>query len=120
MRRCIVVLGSATSTIDAARSSPPIVTADNTQVLHPRGGHLDVSGEAEVGNPWTPAEMRCDAYCYMRARSFFDSVAVFGDDAEVHGMLADSIVPNNDYTQWTVTLRDGISFTDGTRSMPTL
>ena len=67
-----------------------------------------------MGNPWTPAEMRCDAYCYMRARSFFDSVAVFGDDAEVHGMLADSIVPNDDYTQWTVTLRDGISFTDGT------
>jgi ABC-type transport system substrate-binding protein len=41
-------------------------------------------------------------------------VAVFGADGEVHGMLAESIVPNSDYTQWTVTLRDGISFTDGT------
>ena len=78
------------------------------------GGHLTVSGEAEVGNPWTPAAMRCDSYCFMRARTFFDSVAVFGDDGQVHGMLAESIEPNDDYTEWTITVREGISFTDGT------
>jgi peptide/nickel transport system substrate-binding protein len=77
------------------------------------GGHLTVSGEAEVGSPWTPAAMRCDSYCYTRARAFFDSVAVFGDDGQVHGMLAESIEPNDDYTAWTITIRDGISFTDG-------
>jgi peptide/nickel transport system substrate-binding protein len=77
------------------------------------GGHLTVSGDAEVASPWTPAAMRCDAYCYTRARTFFDSVAVFGDDGQVHGMLAESIEPNDDYTEWTIALRDGISFTDG-------
>ncbi len=40
--------------------------------------------------------MRCDAYCFTRARTFFDSVAVFGADGEVHGMLAESIMPNDD------------------------
>ena len=78
------------------------------------GGHVTVSGDAEVGSPWTPAAMRCDSYCYTRARAFFDSVAVFGDDGQVHGMLAESIEPNDDYTEWTITIRDGISFTDGT------
>lgn len=77
------------------------------------GGHLTVSGDAEVASPWTPAAMRCDSYCYTRARTFFDSVAVFGDDGQVHGMLAESIVPNDDYTEWTITIRDGIKFTDG-------
>lgn len=78
------------------------------------GGHLTVSGDAEVGSPWTPAAMRCDSYCYTRARSFFDSVATFGTDGQVHGMLAETIEPNDDYTEWTVTLREGITFTDGT------
>lgn len=78
------------------------------------GGHLTVSGDAEVGSPWTPAAMRCDSYCYTRARSFFDSIATFGDDGQVHGMLAETIEPNDDFTEWTIALRDGISFTDGT------
>ena len=78
------------------------------------GGHLNVSGEAEVGSPWTPAAMRCDMYCYTRARTFFDSVAVWGTDGEVHGMLAESIEPNEGFTEWTITIRDGITFTDGT------
>ena len=77
------------------------------------GGHLTISGDAEVSNPWTPAAMRCDSYCYTRARTFFDQVAVFGDDGQVHGMLAESIEPNDDYTEWTIKLREGISFTDG-------
>lgn len=78
------------------------------------GGHLDISGEAEVGSPWTPAAMRCDMYCYQRARTFFDSVAAFGDDGQVHPMLAESIEPNEDFTEWTITVREGITFTDGT------
>ena len=78
------------------------------------GGHLNVSGEAEVGSPWTPAAMRCDQYCYQRARTFFDGIAVFGADGQVHPMLAESIEPNEDFTEWTITIRDGITFTDDT------
>ena len=43
-----------------------------------------------------------------------DLLAVFGDDGQVHGMLASSIEPNDDYTEWTIKIRDGIEFTDGT------
>jgi peptide/nickel transport system substrate-binding protein len=78
------------------------------------GGHITVAGDAEVSSPWTPAAMRCDSYCYTRARTFFDQVAVFGDDGQVHGMLAESIEPNDDFTEWTIKIREGISFTDGT------
>ena len=78
------------------------------------GGHLVISGEAEAGSPWTPAAVRCDQYCYQRARTFFDTVGQFGTDGKVHGMLAESITPNGDYTQWTIKVRPGITFTDGT------
>ncbi len=76
--------------------------------------HLTIAGESEVGSPWTPATLRCDSYCFVRARAFFDPVAAFGSDGRVHGMLAESIVPSADFTQWTITVRPGISFTDGT------
>jgi peptide/nickel transport system substrate-binding protein len=78
------------------------------------GGELVVSGEAEVANPWTPAAMQCDSYCQQRARSFYDPVAAVGADLKVHGVLAETITPNADFTEWTIKIRDGISFTDGT------
>jgi peptide/nickel transport system substrate-binding protein len=78
------------------------------------GGELVVSGEAEVANPWTPAAMQCDSYCQERARAFFDPVAAVGDDLKVHGVLAESITPNTDFTQWTIKIRSGIKFSDGT------
>ena len=78
------------------------------------GGEITVSGEAEVANPWTPAAMQCDSYCQQRARSFFDPIAAIGADVKVHPYLAESITPNADTTQWTIKVRSGISFTDGT------
>ncbi|MEO5900958.1 MAG: oligopeptide/dipeptide ABC transporter ATP-binding protein [Ilumatobacteraceae bacterium] len=58
--------------------------------------------------------MNCDSYCSQRARTFFDPVAALGKDNKVHGVLAESITPNADFTQWTLKIRSGISFTDGT------
>jgi peptide/nickel transport system substrate-binding protein len=78
------------------------------------GGKLIVSGEAEVANAWTPAAMQCDSYCQERARSFYDPIAALGADKKVHGVLAEKIEANDDSTQWTITIRDGIKFTDGT------
>ena len=53
-------------------------------------------------------------YCFQRARTFFESVAAIGSDLKVHPYLAESITPNAEFTEWTITVRDGITFTDGT------
>jgi ABC-type transport system substrate-binding protein len=95
----------ATTTAAATTTSAP---AEKPVV----GGSLVMSGASEVANPWTPAAMQCDAYCYQRAWSFFDPVAEVGTDLKVHGVLAESITPNADYTEWTIKVRPGISFTD--------
>ena len=58
--------------------------------------------------------MQCDSYCQQRARTFYDPLAAYGTDLEVHPFLAESIEPNADFTEWTVKLREGISFHDGT------
>jgi ABC-type transport system substrate-binding protein len=58
--------------------------------------------------------MQCDEYCHQRARTFFEPIAEFGADLKVHPFLAESLTPNADSTQWTIKVRPGISFTDGT------
>jgi peptide/nickel transport system substrate-binding protein len=100
-------------------ASDTSVVADTTPVTEPAaevtpGGEITVSGEAEVTNPWIPAAMQCDSYCQERARSFFDPIGAVGDDGKVHPYLAESITPNADATEWTIKVRSGISFTDGT------
>ena len=103
--------GAGAPETTVAETTPPETTPAVTVTP---GGEITVSGEAEVTNPWIPAAMQCDSYCQERARSFFDPIAAVGDDEKVHPYLAESITPNADCTQWTVKLRSGISFTDGT------
>ena len=78
------------------------------------GGTLLVSGESEVANPWTPAAMQCDAYCHQRARTFYEPLTAYGDDMETHMVLAESVTPNTEFTEWTVKARAGVTFHDGT------
>ncbi len=104
--------GGASSDTTAAASDTTVAEAPAMTPIP--GGEIIVAGEAEVSNPWIPASMQCDSYCSQRARTFFDSVGAFGKDMKVHGMLAESITPNAEYTEWTITVRPGILFSDGT------
>jgi hypothetical protein len=103
--------GTATTAGGATAPEETTTTAAEKPVP---GGKLVVSGEAEVANAWTPQKMQCDTYCQQRARTFFDPIAAFGTDNEVHPYVAESITPNDDFTVWTVKLREGIKFHDGT------
>ncbi len=78
------------------------------------GGVLRVSGEAEATNPWTPAAIQCDQYCYVRAGAFYDTLVARNADGDYAGILVESYEPNADYTVWTFKLRSGITFHDGT------
>ncbi|MFT3854231.1 MAG: ABC transporter substrate-binding protein [Ilumatobacteraceae bacterium] len=109
--------GGATETTGGSVASAPATTTASsspaTETPKP-GGELIMAGDAEVAQPWTPAAMQCDPYCYQRARTFFDELAVVGTDKKVHPYLAESIEHNSDYSQWTVKIRSGVNFTDGT------
>lgn len=95
---------------DSEGPASPSVAASGPKA----GGHITVAGESEVANAWTPAAMQCDQYCGVRARTFFEQLAAFDDEGNPVPMLAESFTPNADFSEWTVKLREGISFTDGT------
>lgn len=102
---------TASSTAPAATDRPPTT---ESPIPVERGGRIVVAGESEVGNPWQPATIQCDSFCQMRARTFFDPLVVIGEDMSVHGFLAESVEPNADDTVWTIRVRDGVRFHDGT------
>ena len=77
------------------------------------GGSLIVGLEAEQNN-WLPGVGNFGNPGTAAARAVYDSIAARGADGQVYPYLAETIEPNEDLTEWTVTLREGIQFHDGT------
>ena len=79
------------------------------------GGKITVRVEAEVGNPWVPANTNCDTGCQTRWRTWFEPLmAVDANTLTLKPYLAESVTPSADYKTWTFKVRPGITFSDGT------
>ncbi len=77
------------------------------------GGDVIVGLESEATGlrPW---EDTCSAPCYNMMLSVYDLMVEARADGSYGGWLATDIVPNDDFTEWTMTLREGVVFHDGT------
>ena len=78
------------------------------------GGRLVYGIEADSANPWTHYATSCAISCRMIFRAITDSLFITGDDGEIKPLLVSKVEPNTDYTAWTMTIKDGITFHDGT------
>jgi peptide/nickel transport system substrate-binding protein len=103
---------SGTEATPVPVATDPPITDPTVEVV--TGGTIVVAGEAEVANPWTPAAMQCDSYCQMRARSFYDPLVAVDNDLNWRPYLAESLEANAEATEFTVKIREGITFHDGT------
>lgn len=101
-----------TSEIVTATEAPQETQAPAAEIVP--GGKVVFGVEAEVANPWQPAVMQCDSSCQHRARTFFDPVVAIDENMNVRPYLAESIEANADSTVFTIKIREGISFHDGT------
>ncbi len=112
--------GATTSASSAATATGgPASTAASTTAAPgegepQRGGKLTMGVEADTANPWTPANMVCAVSCHQVARSVYDPLTLPDADGTVEPYLAQSVQSNADYTQWTISVRPGVSFHDGT------
>ena len=70
--------------------------------------------EADTSSPWRPAEMVCATSCYQVIGSVYDPLTVITDDGGWKPYLAESVTPNADNTVWTIKVRPGVTFHDGT------
>ena len=88
-----------------------IAESENTDPV--MGGTLRYGLEAD-GNGLNPTASSLSAPGLTMANAVFDTLTAITTDGTAVPYLAESVTPNDDYTQWTLTLRPGITFHDGT------
>ncbi len=77
------------------------------------GGSLAFGLSAETDG-WDVTAGRWASSAYVVGNAIFDPLAAYDADFEPQPYLAESFTPNDDFTSWTITLRSGVEFHDGT------
>ena len=94
---------------------PPAPVAAPDPVAEPvYGGTLVYGLEAETPDGWNPASTQCAVACHTVMRAIFDPLTIEGPDGAPQPYLLESFEANNDFTTWTLRMRPGITFHDGT------
>ncbi len=78
-----------------------------------RGGSVTYALEAETTGGWCMPEAQLAISGIMVARTIYDTLTAPNSKGEYVPNLAKSVEPNEDFTKWTIGLRDGIKFHDG-------
>jgi peptide/nickel transport system substrate-binding protein len=99
---------SSPSTSPSTGTTTPGVSTATPQ----RGGSLIVGVSSEIDG-FLPSQSHWDNTGYIYANSVFDPLTAVAADGSIRPNLAASVVPNTDMTTWTVTLRPGVLFHDG-------
>jgi peptide/nickel transport system substrate-binding protein len=77
-----------------------------------RGGSATVGIIADIDGFYPPAN-HWDTNGFLYANTIYDPLMAVAADGTVQPYLAQSMTPNATYTEWTMTLRPGIVFSDG-------
>ena len=80
------------------------------------GGKVIMGIEADTSSPWMPAEMLCAISCHQLIKSVFDPMVVPNEDGTWSRRTCSSLTPNDDFTVWTMKVRDGSRSTTTRRS----
>ena len=97
-------------------SGAPKVTGPRdgiTSATPKRGGSL-VFGIEDEDQSFDPAIGRFDETGVLYARTVFDPLTIVAEDGSIQPYLAQSVTPNEDYSVWTIGVRPGVLFHDGT------
>lgn len=77
-----------------------------------RGGSAILATTSEIDGFYPPSN-HWDATGFLYANTVFDPLVAVGADGSAQPYLAESVTPNPDNTVWTVRLRPGVTFSDG-------
>ena len=103
--------GTTASTDAPVLTNAPTTT--NPALVPVQGGTLTVA-LADESPGFNPTVDPWGFGGHNVARAIYDTLATFDASGKVVPYLAESIEGNSDATVWTITLRDGVKFHDGT------
>ncbi len=97
---------------EAGEATGEDVRETETGPVH--GGKLVYGIEADSANPFVHYATSCAISCRMIFRAITDSLYITDADGEIVPYLVESEEHSADYMTWTLTIRDDITFHDGT------
>ena len=77
------------------------------------GGDIVLAIQAETDG-WDATKNNWAVEGNHVAQTFYDSLAMFDEDGVAQPYLAQDLVPNDDFTEWDIVLREGVVFHNGT------
>lgn len=77
------------------------------------GGDVVYGLEADNTNGWCLYSGQLAISGIQVARGIYDTLTVPDEDAEYEPYLAKSLTPNDTFTEWTIAIREGVTFHDG-------
>lgn len=98
--------------VDESADGSDAVTADDDTVEVIEGGTLRMALQTE-GDSLNPTNTPMNRAPILLATAVLDTLVVVDKDGQWHNNLTESWTPNDDFTSWEVTLRDGVMFSDG-------
>jgi len=110
----LTLLAAACASVSSGSTEPSGGDDDDADAGEPQYGGRFVYGlEAETTSGWCLAEGQLAIAGIQVARSIYDTLTVPDGNGGFQPFLAESVTPNADYTEWTIRVRDGITFHDG-------
>jgi len=89
-----------------------VATPGVSRVSPRRGGSVTIGVNSEI-NGFLPSTSHFDNSGYIYANTVFDTLTKVAADGTAKPYLAKSVTPNADKTVWTIALRPGVTFHDG-------
>ncbi len=112
MRTKVAAVGLALASATAALVG---IAPSASAAASPKPGGSVVYGlEAETAGGWCPPTARLAISGIEVGAAIYDTLTVPNTKNEMVPYLAKSVTPNAEFTEWKITLRDGITFHDGT------
>jgi peptide/nickel transport system substrate-binding protein len=110
----LLIFAGACASVSSGSTQPSGGDDDDADAGPPQyGGKLTYGLEAETTNGWCLPDGQLAISGIQVARSIYDTLTVPDGEAVFQPHLAESLTPNPDFTEWTIELREGISFHNG-------
>lgn len=110
----LALVATACASVDSGSTLPSGGDDDDAGAGPPQYGGKVVYGlEAETTNGWCLPEGQLAIAGIQVARSIYDTLTVPNGNGEFVPFLAESVASDPSYTVWTIRLRPGITFHDG-------
>jgi ABC-type transport system substrate-binding protein len=108
------LLAACSSGSGPSNAAKPTGSRNGITSAAPKKGGSITFGTEDEDQSFDPATGRFDETGVLYARTVFDPLTIVAADGSVQPYLAQSVTPNEDYSVWTIGVRPGVLFHDGT------